>query len=130
MVRPRILPGVSLTVDYWDIQIDDIITAVPYINILNLWLDSSSGVQNFYCGLIQRGAAGQIVSIRADNYNLARQSARGIDMGLTYRRKLGPGRLRIDVDGTYLLEQTTVASPGKDAIDYSGQWNYPASAAP
>lgn len=125
VVRPRSLPGLSLTVDYWDIRIDDIITAIPYISILNLCVDSSSGVDNFYCRLVERGDAGQIVSIQADNYNLARQSARGIDLGFSYRRKLGPGRLQIDVDGTYLLEQTTIASPGKDAIGYAGQWNYP-----
>ena len=125
VVRPRRLPGFSLTMDYWHIRIDDIITAIPYLSILNLCVDSSSGVQNFYCSLIERGDAGQIVSIRADNYNLARQTARGIDLGMSFNRRVGPGRLQVDVNGTYLLEQTTVASPGRDAIDYAGQWNYP-----
>ncbi len=125
VVRPTIVPGFDLTVDYWDIRIANVITALPYLNILNLCVDSTSGVDNFYCGLIQRNASGQIVSILADNYNLARQRARGIDISVGYRRKLGPGQVRINFDGTYLLEQTTVGSPGTDAIDYAGQWNYP-----
>lgn len=125
VVRPKTVPGLDLTVDYWDIRIANVITALPYLNILSLCVDSTSGVDNFYCGLIRRNASGQIVSILADNYNLARQRARGIDVGVSYRRQLGPGQLRINVDGTYLLEQTTVGSPGTDAIDYAGQWNYP-----
>lgn len=125
VVRPKIVPGFDLTADYWDIRIANVITALPYLNILNLCVDSTSGVDNFYCGLIQRNASGQVASIRADNYNLARQRARGIDIGVSYRRKLGRGQVRMNFDGTYLLEQTTVGSPGTDAIDYAGQWNYP-----
>lgn len=125
VVRPKVVPGFDLTVDYWDIRIANVITALPYLNILNLCVDSTSGIDNFYCGLIQRNASGQIISIRADNYNLARQRARGIDIGVSYRRMMGPGQVRINFDGTYLIEQTTVGSPGTDAIDYAGQWNYP-----
>ena len=125
VVRPKIVPGFDLTVDYWDIRIANVITALPYLNILSLCVDSTSGIDNFYCDLIQRNASGQIVSILADNYNLARQRARGIDISVSYRRKLGPGELRINFDGTYLVEQITVGSPGTDAIDYAGQWNYP-----
>lgn len=125
VVRPRIVPGFDLTVDYWDIRIANVITALPYLNILNLCVDSTSGIDNFYCSLIHRNATGQIISILADNYNLARQRARGIDIGVNYRGKLGLGQVRITFDGTYLLEQTTIGSPGTDAIDYAGQWNYP-----
>lgn len=123
--QPRFVPGLDFTVDYWDIKIDNVITAVPYLSILNLCVDSPSGPDPFYCGLISRNAAGQIVTIQAANYNLAAQRARGIDVGLNYRHEVGPGQLQLGFNGTYLLKQHTVASRGTTGIDYAGQWNYP-----
>lgn len=124
--QPGFLPGFDLTVDYWDIKIDDVITAVPYLSILNLCVDSASGLDSFYCNLITRNPTnGQIISILASNYNLAAQRARGIDFGVNYRRGVGPGLLELGFNGTYLIEQTTVASRGTTGIDYAGQWNYP-----
>lgn len=125
VLQPTGLRGFDLTIDYWDIRIDNVITASPYLNILNLCADSGTGIDNFYCGLIERSANGQIVSVSAKNYNLAAQRARGIDIGLEVRRELGAGRLRLHLNGTYLIEQTNVGSPNTDAIDYAGQWNYP-----
>lgn len=125
VVQPRAVPGFDLTGDYWDIRIADVITAIPYLNILNLCVDSVSGTDNFYCRLIRRNSGGQIVSINASNYNLARQRARGIDIGVRYRWRVGPGEAAVSLNGTYLLEQTTIGAPGTDEIDFAGQWNYP-----
>lgn len=124
--QPRFLPGVDLTVDYFDIKIDNAITAVPYLTILNLCVDSSTGADSFYCGLVSRNTTnGQIVTIQANNYNLASLRSKGIDVGANYRLPVGPGQLRLGFNGTYLLDQTTVGSPGVAGIDFSGQWNYP-----
>lgn len=125
VLQPRFARGFDLTIDYWDIRIDNVITAIPYLNILNLCADSSTGIDNFYCGLIERSANGQIIAISAKNYNLAAQRARGIDIGAELRRPIGPALLRLHLNGTYLLEQTNIGSPNTHAIDYAGQWNYP-----
>jgi outer membrane receptor protein involved in Fe transport len=123
--QPRFLPGFDLTVDYFDIKIDNAITAVPYLSILNLCVDSSSGPDAFYCGLISRNATGQIDVIQASNYNLATLGARGIDFGMNYRFPLAGGQMGLAATATYLLEQKTVATRGTAGIDYAGQWNYP-----
>lgn len=126
VLQPKFLPGFDLTVDYFDIRIDNAITAVPYLSILNLCVDSSSGPDAFYCGLISRNPPnGQINTIQAANYNLAMLGARGIDIGATYRFPVGPGQVRLGLSATYLLEQTTVATKGTAGIDYAGQWNFP-----
>lgn len=125
VLQPKFLPGFDLTVDYFDIKIDNAITAVPYLSILNLCVDSASGPDDFYCGLISRNASGQINVIRAANYNLAALGARGIDFGMNYRFPLGGGQLGLGAAATYLLEQKTVATRGTAGIDYAGQWNYP-----
>lgn len=126
VLQPKFLPGFDLTVDYFDIKIDNAITAVPYLSILNLCVDSSSGPDSFYCGLISRNPAnGQIDTIQATSYNLATLGARGIDIGANYRFPVGPGQVRLGLSATYLLEQTTVATKGTAGIDYAGQWNFP-----
>lgn len=126
VLQPKFLPGFDLTVDYFDIKIDNAITAVPYLSILNLCVDSSSGPDSFYCGLISRNPAnGQINTIQASNYNLATLGARGIDIGANYRFPVGPGQVRLGLSATYLLEQKTVATRGTSGIDYAGQWNFP-----
>jgi iron complex outermembrane receptor protein len=125
VLQPEFTPGLDLTVDYWDIEIDNVITEIPYLNILNLCADSSTIIDNFYCGLIERSTNGQIISISGKSYNLSAQRARGIDVGAELRRGLGLGQLRIHFNGTLLLEQTNIGSPNTDSIDYAGQWNYP-----
>jgi iron complex outermembrane receptor protein len=125
IIQPRFVPGLDITVDYFNIKIDDAITAVPYLDILNLCVDAAAGPDPFYCGLVNRNAAGQIGTVQAANYNLAQLQARGIDFGLSYRRDVGPGRLQLRFKGTYLLEQTTVATRGRTGIDYAGQWTNP-----
>ncbi len=123
--QPKFLPGFDLTVDYWDIDIANAITAIPYLNILNLCVDSTS-IKNFYCGLINRDPTnGNIVTISATNYNLAEEHSRGVDFGANYRHPAGPGVLKLAFQGTYLFEQTIVAEKGQPGIDYAGQWNYP-----
>ena len=124
--QPELLPGFDLTVDYWSIDIDNAITALPYATILDLCADSASGVDNFYCKLITRNPAnGQIVTIQATNYNLAAEQSRGIDLGANYRHRVGPGLLQLGFNATYLMEQTTVAAKGTPGIDYADQWDYP-----
>jgi iron complex outermembrane recepter protein len=124
--QPQFLPGFDLTVDYWYIDIDNAITAIPYATILNLCADSASGINNFYCKLITRNPAnGQIVTIQATNYNLAAEKSRGIDLGANYRHGVGTGLLQLGFNGTYLMEQTTVATQGAPGIDYADQWDYP-----
>jgi iron complex outermembrane receptor protein len=53
VVRPAVLPGAELTVDYWNIDIADAITQFDYSTILNLCVDLPS-IENTFCGLVSR----------------------------------------------------------------------------
>ena len=123
--QPKFLRGFDLTVDCWNIDISNVITALPYLSILNLCVDSPAGINNLYCSLINRNAAGQIVTVQANTYNLAALGARGIDIGANLRRPIGSGLLRLGFNGTYLLKQTVLGNQGVTGINYAGEWNYP-----
>lgn len=123
--QPEFVTGLDLTVDYWNIDIDNVITSLAYTTILNSCVDSAGGPNQAYCQFIHRNADGTVSSVQAQNANLAGQVARGVDIGANYRTPLGDGLLRASFNGTYLIEQTTIAQIGQNGTDYAGQWNYP-----
>jgi iron complex outermembrane receptor protein len=125
--QPRFLPGFDLTVDYWDIRIANVITQFAYITIMNLCVDSPS-TNNVFCGLQTRDpVSGHVHEVNSFNVNAAKMIARGIDFGASYRRRAGPGQLRLTFQGSYLIEQMAQATPGVDSGNayFAGQWNYP-----
>lgn len=124
--QPRFLRGFDLTVDYWNIQIDNVVTSLAYTALMNNCVNASGGPDLAYCQFVHRDpTTGEVDYVQAQYANLAGQHARGIDFGASYRGPIGPGQFHAGFNGTYLLEQTTISQVGSAGIDYSGQWNYP-----
>jgi outer membrane receptor protein involved in Fe transport len=94
--QPDFVPGLSLSVDYYDIEVKNVISAVSAQTIVDQCYDSAT-LENQYCPLFQRnssGAAGprgeipfQILegSLLQSSLNFASLRARGIDAELAYR---------------------------------------------
>lgn len=138
--QPTFLPGFDMTVDYWNIDIDDYIYQLSYTQILNLCVDLPT-IDNQYCKAqgrnqtpdvptTQQGVllpAGAPLYVNAQQGNISRMQARGIDVGMNYAVKAGPGRLGLKFAGTYLIKHTFETTPGAPAGDifYEGQYNYP-----
>lgn len=124
-IQPKFLPGFDLTADYWDIKIDNAITALGYATILQLCVADAGGPTAAYCDLVTRNADGTVATVRSQNANLAGLRGRGVDIGAHFRTAIGKGQFRASFTGTYLLEQTTVASIGVKGTDAAGGWNNP-----
>ncbi|MDP9414155.1 MAG: TonB-dependent receptor, partial [Pseudomonadota bacterium] len=105
--QPRFAPGLSLTVDYYDIRIDDVIFALAPQTIINQCYDSPTGIDNPFCAVVFRNPngtfqgqsnvlhAGQTISFErtgpsffSQPFNFARQETRGIDFDLAYRTRI------------------------------------------
>ncbi|MEE4274021.1 MAG: TonB-dependent receptor [Thermoanaerobaculales bacterium] len=104
---PRSITGLSVTLDYYDIEIADAITTIWTGFILDLCRDTGDP---FYCGLIHRDAQGSLW-LTADGYidgtlqNIGMLSAEGVDLNLNYLIGLGgAGFLATDLMGSYMLE--------------------------
>jgi outer membrane receptor protein involved in Fe transport len=83
--QPTFLPGFTASVDYWSIDVKDVIATLSAANLLNLcYVGGDSSV----CGFIGRGPDGRISTITLKPINLARQKARGIDFEASYRMPL------------------------------------------
>jgi outer membrane receptor protein involved in Fe transport len=99
VIEPRIIPGLSLSVDYYNIKVNGVITSVTAQQIVNGCYDLPTLV-NPFCGLFTRfqgpgtGAFGEVPGQLVGNslivapLNYAARIRRGIDVQATYRTKL------------------------------------------
>ncbi|HEX8624271.1 MAG TPA: TonB-dependent receptor [Allosphingosinicella sp.] len=120
--QPRFLPGFALSVDYYDITVNDVITSLSAQAIINACVDLPD-INNQFCGQFQRAGAGggprgeiqgQILenSLEVVPLNFAKLKVRGIDAELSYRRKLGNiGNLTTRVVYTRVLENSSFLNP-------------------
>lgn len=120
---PRVVPGLTLSVDYFDIKVKGFIDTVPPELALNNCLDTGD---EFFCSLINRGPGGQLwvndqSFIEATNINTGSLSTKGIDISMTYDVDLDDlGSMRIDYVGTYLDSLVTEPLPGETPFDCAG----------
>lgn len=105
VLQPTFIPGFSLTVDYWDIDIENAISTVSAQDIVDLCVDSSS-INNEYCPLIGRVSNpaspqfGGFNFLRQSSVNFGRLEAAGVDFQALYRFDLGQNTFSIGVGGT------------------------------
>jgi len=124
--QPKFIPGFDATIDYWDISIKDIITSFNAESIANFCVDLPS-IDNPFCPSIQRGADGKPVFISAQLLNASRMKAKGIDLGMNYRTRLGSGQLGFNFIGSYLVQREIETIPGiaSSIIKYDNAYTDP-----
>lgn len=81
IVQPSFIPGLSASVDYWNIKIKDAISTPGYATFINRCYE---GIQS-YCQYVERDAAGYIKYVYSQPVNIAKTVTRGIDLDVTYR---------------------------------------------
>ena len=121
VLRPSFVPGLSLSADYWKIDIKDAITLINAQTVLALCFDGS---RQDLCPLITRDANGILQRVIQQNRNIAAQNTRGIDFEAIYRTKLDhlgvPGALDLHVNATRYLEAVVDNGIGT-VIDFVGE---------
>ncbi|MBB3764577.1 TonB-dependent receptor plug domain-containing protein [Sphingomicrobium lutaoense] len=117
-----ILPGFVATVDYFDIEVEDAISGIGAETILRQCALTGDAL---FCSLVQRDPisgslwAGQNGFIVNTQQNIGGITTEGIDVGVSYNRGLGAGRLNLDLQGSYLMEYAAnsgIPVAGGDAI--------------
>lgn len=123
------LRGLGLSVDYYNIQIEDAITNLTTVNIANL---CSSG-DAYYCGLFSYGPDNGTLDpndrihtgLIAGSQNVGAFQQKGIDVTLNYRTSLGflgnGGRYSVAGSGTYIFKALVDTGTGAAPIDRSGE---------
>lgn len=114
-----LVEGLSLTVDYFKINVDNVIASVSAQQIVNLCYDSAS-LDNAFCALLQRQPAGSRdprsgesnafffvpKGILQSSLNFARRTSKGIDAEVNYNTDIGDiGTLDLRAITTYVKER-------------------------
>jgi Outer membrane cobalamin receptor protein len=111
---PSWAPGLSTTVDFWHVYLNDIITTVGAQSVINL----CSAGQTDYCQFIHRFASGPNQGQFASNFleptgNLGSTSTGGVDYSLIYKLPQTPiGNFTVGLNATYLKYYNQQTAPG------------------
>ena len=118
---PHFLPGLSVSVDYYNITVNNVIASVDAQTIADQCYDSSS-LSNPFCSLFKRAGPGggpkgeiehQILegSLLASTLNFAKLKARGIDVDIAYRHTFGRVQLTSHGVYTHVLKRSDYLDP-------------------
>ncbi|WP_313457537.1 TonB-dependent receptor [Stenotrophomonas sp.] len=122
---PRWLEGLSISADWWRIDLEDTITGVSAQTVLN---QCYSNPASAFCALIHRNGNGTINYVAEPTVNLGTLATRGVDFSVNYRLHETPwGRFSASLNGTYLerydvLPDTT--DPSTVTIRNGGMYTY------
>ena len=126
VAQPRFIPGLTLSVDYYNITIDNVIFSLGAQTIINQCYDNPSGIANPFCEAIFRRADGTFQgqanrnvgggtvnydvgpndrSFISGPFNFAKQKTSGIDADLSYTISDGNTRLNLRGVVSYVIRR-------------------------
>ncbi len=136
---PEFLDGFSVTLDYYDIEIDGAIGSAGAGNIINRCYESanfSDPLCDFIVGPAfpgvdetpsttaptRRNAVNQISGILLTQANLANFQTSGIDFAIKYAFETSLGMVDLGITGTHLLEYEFTAFEGSETTELEGKF--------
>jgi outer membrane receptor protein involved in Fe transport len=109
VIRPSVVPGLAITVDYFDIKVENAIRSFGQDAILSDCVDNATATFTpTSCGFVNRDAAGSLWLtpggfVRDLPDNVGSQRTKGFEGSLSYRREIGDlGRASLSYVGTLL----------------------------
>jgi iron complex outermembrane recepter protein len=126
IVQPSFLPHLAMSIDYFDIKIDDTIATFGSENTLNAcYFQNDAGA----CSRIHRDEAGNLWRgagyVEDLNINIGSLQTRGVDLSLSYTGvEMGSfGGLSFNLVGTYLDTLVTEPGPGIAPVECKGKFS-------
>lgn len=112
VLAPAFLRGLTIALDYYDVEVDHAIGAPSAAVILATCYAGSGNL----CDLVHRGPAasgGKIDYIDDRTANLGGLRSAGLDFAARYDLATGAGQFRLTLDGTYLRKLDTLQVDGR-----------------
>lgn len=126
VVTPSFAPDLSVSVDYFDIEVEDLISTFGAENTLNACYATNDPVA---CARIHRNPNGSLWvgdgNVEDLNINVGGLQTSGVDLNLNYSGvEMGSwGSLGINLTATYLIEIITdLGTPGSVPFDCAGEF--------
>ncbi len=117
VVTPSAIEGLTFSLDYFDIEIEDVITGFGggANNVLSTCYDPANpagGIGSLFCSVVNRRPDGTIEFVQTTDQNAASQTLKGFDLLASYDMDLWGGDMRINYVGTFTDESVFTAFPG------------------
>lgn len=116
VLEPVMLPGLRLSVDYYDIDISGAIGTLTTQNIIDRCFIGGAAQ---LCDLIELNPDTSIRHVNNFFVNIQTVQTRGVDAELAYRTALGSDSLSVRLLGTYVADLVT--GDGVTSVDRAGQ---------
>ena len=121
---PPSVPGLNMSLDYYSIKIDDVITTIAPQDLVTRCFNGNKAL----CDKVERDAAGDLVRTMSTFLNLAEYKTDGVDAEVSYTAPLdrffadASGRINLRLVGTWTNSLTT--NDGVTEIQYVGSQGY------
>ena len=100
VIAPSFAPGLVLSVDYWDVKIEQAIAAVSSDDILKGCYDSSNYPNLDFCNAFTRRGDGGLNFLETGTINFAKLEAEGVDVSASYDWAMGENDFRVSLVGS------------------------------
>lgn len=111
-ITPTFLDGLAISVDYYNIEIDNAINNVAAQDIVDNCVDSSDITNNFCTLFTRSGTTGGFTFLQQSALNFARQETAGVEAAIQYRFDLGDHGFTLNGSGTWVDKLNNFFDPG------------------
>ena len=124
VLTPVNIPGFSISLDYFDIQVDNSITQISAANLLNQCF-STLVFESPACQAIHRTSSGFIDYVEASMINISTRNANGVDLSILYSYEL-PAQYDASLDLTFVatkqFEESVTLAAGETPVECAGYY--------
>ena len=118
---PSFIDNLSMTLDYYDIQIKDAMGSPGNQSTLDKCAREADVNNSIYCPLVTRGADGNVSDVIDTVVNQAFSNTRGVDFEVSYQQSLAEfGDVSFSLNGTKLLDSSFQDTVLTDKIYVTG----------
>lgn len=115
-----IIPGLTLTADWFDIKIDGAIRSIPGSTKLSVCYSTPNLAHPFCDDFTRSPLTNEVTYLSAQPVNTGLEEMSGLDLGLVYNKRLGSVDLSIDLNASYLDKYVIQPFPGGADIIFDG----------
>lgn len=124
VLTPSFVDGLVVTVDYFDINVEEGIGSIPAATTLNKCLETGAAA---FCNLINRNPVNGSLwltggYISTQTTNLSEETVQGIDIIFDYDFDTRFGSMSLEGVTTYLMTADLIELPGEAALECAGKW--------
>jgi iron complex outermembrane receptor protein len=120
--EPSFVENLALTLDYWEIDLEDSIQQIPGSEKLAICFNSA-GLNHPFCQpehVRRDPLTGDINFLSAQPSNVGLESASGIDLGVRYGREIAGFNAGLSWNVSYLDQYDVTPFVGGETIEYAG----------